>query len=487
MSFLCIDVGTSGCKACIINEKGQRIAQAKQSYVARMEGAQAEVDTEQVFLVCLSAVKALLGQSSYSAHKIEAVAISSLLGYVFLNSQGKPLRPALLYLDTRATTECVQAFEQVELQKHFPCTGRRLTPELLAPKLLWLQKHELEHWRNLRFILGLKDYLVYRFTGELGTDVAHLNYTFLYDVEKNQFNPVLLDWVGLQEHFFPPCRLPYEVIGGVTRETAQITGLIENTPVVMGSIDGTTAMYGGGMVEEGTLVWVSGSTDVCMTLYSFLVASSLLSQNNSFIPNLYALGGATGLGWGSLLKLKEQFSFREDLLFSSLEEIPPGSEGLYVFPGISGERAPYWINNARGAVVGWGLNHTFLHFLRAFVEGTTYRVKRILLTLKEGGVEVQKVHLLGGGAYWDTVNQLRTDLLGIPMVKLQEEEGTLLGSALFAGVGVGKFTSLKQGVQTWVYPEREYIPDLRLTAEYTPLFLQFEDLLERIYNPTLSV
>lgn len=477
--LLCVDVGTSACKVCLVNEEGKICAQEKRPYQIRMEGRKAEIHPDQVWQKVQETIRTLL--LSHPEDSIQGVGISTLLGYVFLDSEGKPVRPATLYLDTRAENECVEASQQEDLVSHLQRIGRRLTPELLAPQARWLRKHEKEAADRVRRIVGLKDYLVFRLTGELGTDFAHLNYSGLYDVEKGQLNPVLLSWAGLEAEVFPPGSYPYEPAGFVHETASEATGIPAGTPVIRGSTDGTTAMYGGGIAQSGTVVWVSGTTDVCMGLHSQPVPdpAGILSQNTGMIPGTFALGGATGLSGGALLRMQELFSLKVEDLVPGILAVPPGSEGLIFFPGLTGERSPYWTPSTRGAIFGWGMEHTPIHFLRAWVEGSTYRIYRILQTLETGGVKFHTLRLGGGGAVWDAVNQVRADILGRTVKRLAQPEMTILGCGLFTAVGTGWFSSLSEVTEEWIRAEKEYVPDLEKTSRYEPLFHRYEELFDR--------
>jgi sugar (pentulose or hexulose) kinase len=128
------------------------------------------------------------------------------------------------------------------------------------------------------------------------------------------------------------------------------------------------------------------------------------------------------------------------------------------------------------------MEHTTLHFIRAWVEGSTYRICRILRALESGGVHIRTLHLGGGGSIWDTVNQLRADILGLPLKRLAQLEGTILGVALFTAVGVGLFPSLSEGTREWIRIEKEYFPDLEKTARYRELFPQYEERLLKLYG-----
>ncbi|GAB4373922.1 MAG: xylulokinase [Spirochaetales bacterium] len=480
--FLCVDLGTSACKACLVNERGELIVQERHPYRIPLAGSVAEIHPDDVWQVVAGTIRALLKNHPRSG--ITGAGISTLLGYVFLDTENRPVRPAILYLDTRAEEECREMNRQEDLQPLLPRTGRRITPELLAPLLQWIRKHEEEIFQRIHRIVGMKDYLVFRMTGELGTDFAHMNYTGLYDVENRRLEPELLSWVGIEEDMFPPCTYPFERAGTVQESASSETGIPPGTAVVRGSTDGTTAMYGGGITVPRTAVWMSGTTDVCMCLNARMIPDPrrILSQNTGMVQGTFAIGGATGLSGGTLLRMKKLFSLDVENLIPSISSIPPGAEGLMLFPGLTGERSPYWSATSRGAILGWGMEHSVLHFLRAWVESSAYRICRILQTLESSSVPIEALHMGGGGSVWDAVNQVRADIIGLPLRQVSQMEATILGVALFAAVGTGVFSSLEEGASQWIHIGREYSPDLEKTARYRELFLRYEELLNRLYE-----
>jgi xylulokinase len=216
----------------MVNERGEILAQEKRPYRIQLQGKRAEIDPDLVWKVAAETIRVLL--RTFPDERIQGVGISTLLGYVFLDSAGKPVRPAILYLDNRAEEECREASEREDLSPALKRTGRRLTPELLAPQVRWIRKHEAESIERIHRILGLKDYLVFRLTGELGTDFAHLNYSGLYDLAKGQLYPALLSWVGLEKEIFPPSSYPFQIAGSVQQSASQETGIPTGIPVVRG-------------------------------------------------------------------------------------------------------------------------------------------------------------------------------------------------------------------------------------------------------------
>jgi xylulokinase len=404
-----------------------------------------------------------------------------MLGYVFLDASLNPLGPAILYLDNRASKEAGEFSSLLPGDELYRRTGRRAGAELLAPKLRWVRTHEPGRIERVRRIIGLKDYLVFRLTGELISDYAHLNYTLLYDLQRNRMDEELCAAAGADPWWFPEPVSASAIAGRVDRGGAEETGIPEQVPVICGSIDGTTAMYGCGLLQPGAAAFVSGTTDVLMMISPRFIAdaSTALSQNTGMAPGTFAIGGAMGLSGGAYSKFREFFGFNFDEALASIGSVPPGSDGLMVFPGLTGERAPYWNEGVRGGMTGLGLGHTPAHFLRALFEAASYRVRRVLALLAEKGLAPERIQIAGGGAALDAANQIRADVTGIECVRLKQGEATVLGTSMYCAVGTGRFSSLREAADAWIRPAAVYKPDRNKTEAYGAYAERFDAYMER--------
>jgi len=198
---------------------------------------------------------------------IDAVGVSSILGYVFLDRSNRPLAPAVLYADNRAVPQVNEILKIIPARELHRLTGRKASPEVLAAKLLWLKKNRPEMEQRIQKVIGLKDEIVRRLTGVVATDLAHANYSMLFNVSKGAFDAGLMRELRLDEKkLLPEPAFADRVVGRLSRAAAAKVGLKDGIPVVLGSSDGTTAMYGGGIHEKDKAVLVSGTTDVLMML-----------------------------------------------------------------------------------------------------------------------------------------------------------------------------------------------------------------------------
>lgn len=480
MSWLAIDCGTSGCKAAVVDEGGRITALARRPVRVRQPGRlMAEMDPDEVWAAVSGACRSVLRRAPGARKRIEALGVSTLLGYLWLDRSNRPLGPALIWMDNRAGAEADEIRRRIPEQTVFRRTGRRISPELLAPKLMWLKRRQPGTFRRLRTVIGLKDEMVRRLTGAVATDFAHLDYSLVFDVRKGKIDPELAAAAGIDTDWFPAPRRASEVAGRLTPEAARRLGLPAGLPVVCGSSDGTTAMYGGGVLLEGAAVLVAGTTDVLMTAAPGWVRdpSRTLTVNTGMAPGVYLAGGAMGLSGGTLGHLERLMRRRLRPLAEKIDRLPPGAEGLLMLPGLTGERSPFWMAQAAGALAGLTLRHGPEHLFRAALEGAALRTALLLERMRACGLAPTRLQVVGGWADAAVWNRIRADAAGLEAAVPEAAEATLLGTAMFCRAALDPGLSLREISRRWIRFTRRFRPDPRRTAAYSKIAGLFEDYL----------
>lgn len=486
MSFLVIDCGTSQCRAGVVSGQGELVSQSRaETHIDLRPGSFAEVDTDHVWHQVCQVVREEV--KKHPGEAFDAVGASAMLGYVFLDKEERPLMPAIIWMDNRADSQAREMLDRIGEEELYRRTRRRLTPELLAPKLLWLHENRPELFSRIVTVAGLKDDIVRRLTGGVTTDVAHLNYSLLYNIERGELDAELLNAFGIALSFFPCPRLAADVAGTVTHDAARATGLKAGTPVIVGSSDGTTAMYGGGVLEDGKAVLVSGTTDVLMMSAPHVPNDPLrvVSVNTAMAPGRFLTGGALGLTGGTVSYLEKLLQTAVQHYEEKISALKPGSDGLLFFPGLSGERAPYWKDCFTGGVVGMTMKHGAEHLFRAVMEGSSFRLLKLLRIMQDNGLSPTTLNVVGGCTRMDIWNQIRTDILGLESIRLPVAEATLLGTALFCRSAIDNAASLDELGAAWIKGGKRYLPEGNATEEYKRFFELFEryvQVAEEIYS-----
>ncbi|CAB1063691.1 hypothetical protein D1BOALGB6SA_8475 [Olavius sp. associated proteobacterium Delta 1] len=479
MNFLVIDIGTSGCRAAVVSGKGEILSQSRGPIrIDQPRAAFAEIDTDRLWLLVQQVIKSEVNR--HPGTTFDAIGVSGMLGYVFLDKAGQPLMPAITYADNRATLETEKIRQLFPDEKFFAITGRKPSPLLLAPKIKWLERHRSETAKKLEHIIGLKDEIIRRLSGNIQTDVAHLDYSGVYNVYTGKLASGILAALNIKPGLFAAPLPATTMAGTLCASAAAQLDLTGGTPIITGSSDGTTAMYGAGILDDGKAVLVSGTTDVLMMccMPAPRNPSLALSVNSGMLPGTYLVGGPLGLSGGSLQYFEQLLQVSVPKLEKNITALPPGSDGLLIFPGLTGERSPYWKEYLTGAVIGLTPNHKSEHFLRAVMEGCALRILKLLDILSQNRLHPRALNIVGGGATIDVWNQIRSDVSGLEIQKLSITEATCLGTALFCMAALDKARSLPEISAEWIKVAKRFRPNREHTQTYQKLALLFENYLE---------
>jgi xylulokinase len=480
-----VDIGTGSVRAHVVDADGGVVAQASRPTRVQLGAGTAEVDPDALWSSACSALREALAR--VDPRRIAAVAAASALGYVLLDGNGDPVGAALLYMDRRATDEAREIARRASPQRLYALGGRRLDPELLAPKLSWIRRRQPDRWAAIRTFVGLKDDTVRRLTGAIGTDPSHAAYSLLYDVERREWSEELLDAAAVPRSMVPPLRRAADIAGHVTAGAAAATGLPAGTPVVTGAPDGTAACLAAG---GGTAVNVSGSTDVVMAPSDRPVRDprerTVVSPHP--VGDGWLVGGVMGTT-GAALRWLVDLAYADVPEPARLERAGAdaasagaGAGGLVCLPALAGERAPRWNPAARGVVLGLDLRHGRGHLVRAVLEGVAFQVADVLDALRGLGVDVRRLRVVGGGAASELWNQIRADVTGLPVERPREIEGTVTGAAYLAMRGVG-LVAAGTGADTLAPPSRAWAPG----AERHERYRRFAAVADRVYASVAPV
>ncbi len=482
MVLLGIDLGTSACKAALYAADGALLAAGSAPLaVARPQPGWAEQEPEAMWRAACLAIDTVLRMAAVQPSEVQAVcACGHSPTLILLDAAGQPVRPAIIWQDTRAAAEAQELASAAGarwaelLGTHFP-----VSPTLAPARLLWLLRHEPDALRRARIALEPKDYLHYRLTGRRTSD----RWSAKGLVHMATGAPIRFwqELFGLPQTLAPPIAEPHEPIGVVTAEAARQTGLAAGTPVACGWTDGLAGMLGTGAFRgEGSGYLISGTSEV---------AGAVIAGDPRGDPRLLevpaphgrlAIFGPTqcsgaALTWYTGCFLGGDTAHALELAAAS----PPGAGGLVFLPYLEGERAPIWDVLARGLFFGISLAHGPGDFVRAILEGVAAAVRHVFDTVEEtAGVRLEHVRLAGGGTRATLWNEIKADMLGRPLLLFSGEPGTL-GAALLAGVAAGVWPDLL-AASAIVQPTGRIEPRPAIQARYEQLYDLYRALYPRL-------
>jgi xylulokinase len=273
----------------------------------------------------------------------------------------------------------------------------------------------------------------------------------MYDVAHRRWSSDIMNALHLSMGLLVDVGGSSEILGRLSPEGARVTGLAEGTPVVGGGADNACGAIGVGIVAPGEAVasWGTSGTVLTPTSEPFVDPDMRVHTFCHAVPDTWYLMGAMLSAGAAFAWYRREFardladSENADLtLNKEAQRIAPGAEGVTFLPYLQGERTPHRDASARGALVGLSLSHTRAHLSRAVVEGICFALRDSLTILRDLGVGIDKVLVTGGGAKSAFVRKVQADVYGLPVVRVNREEGPAYGAALLAAVGVEAFPHL---------------------------------------------
>ena len=453
--LLGIDVGTGGCKALLVDSRGEVIAHATTEYpLSTPKPLWCEQDPEQWWSATSASIKKVLATANVEPGRVAGVGLTGQMhGLVLLDGHGEVLRPAILWNDQRCAEQCDEIHAMIGRETMIARTGKPVLTGFTAPKILWVRTHEPEVFRAAASMLLPKDFVRYRLTGMFQSDVADASGTSLFDVGERRWSDEILETLRIPRAWLPEVTESPVACGAVSADGALVTGLVEGTPVVAGAGDQAAEAVGCGVIDDGSVSITIGTSGV------------VFAATRAFTPDpagrLHAYCHATAGLWhvmgvmlsagGSLRWYRDMLgSDSYDTLIEAAAGVEPGCEGLLFLPYLSGERTPHADPHARGAFVGLTLRHGRSHLTRAVLEGITFGLKDSLELAGALGVAVTRVRVSGGGARSAMWRQLMADILNVEVATVNVTRGAAFGAALLAGVGVGAWPGVVDAARSVV-------------------------------------
>ena len=457
--LLGVDIGTSSSKGVLSRSDGEVVATAERPYgLSLPRPGWAEHDAEGVWWadfvsICLELLE--------KADDDVAAVCTSGIGASLLpaDEDGRPLRPAILYgIDTRAEKEIGELNERYGEETLLERCGSLLTTQAVGPKLLWLQLNEPEVWEKTRKFFMVNSFVVWRLTGEYVLDHHSASQCDpLYGVHEYGW---IDEWAEEIAPDLPLPRLlwPAEMVGEVTLEGSDATGIPAGTPVAAGTIDAWSEGASVGVQSPGDLMLMYGTTMFIIEVLREPLHHPGLWGTIGILPNTHnlAAGMATsGALSGWLKKISGNLPF--ETLTEEAAAVPPGSDALVVLPYFAGERTPLQDPRARGLISGLSLSHGRGHLYRAMLEATAYGVRHIFEAMREAGGGGERLVAVGGGTKGGLWTQIVSDVTGRAQDLPEQTIGASYGDALLAArsVGLAEPGACWSNIATTVEPKEE--------------------------------
>ncbi len=493
--FIVIDGGTQNIKAFIFDEKGNEVygeACPVTPYFSTQPGF-AEQDAEKYLEITEKVTRSVVENSHVPKDDLAAVAITSHRSTIVpVDKGGKPVRPAITWLDERKT-------EGLSLPGGIP-----LPPELeeqlkeyqRRSKFNWLRKYEPESYDKTHIFLTISSYIFHALTGEFKDCSSMIVGLFPFDYAQLQWHSLemVYELFGVEREKLPPLVSPAEIAGTVSEEGAKSFGVPQGLPIIIGAGDKQSELLGAGVINND-IGEVSYGTAAVIELFS---AEYVAHPRMDFftwgaaIPNHWALEGFVGSGYWMVSWFRKEFAkyeeeeaeklniAPEDLLNREMKEIPPGSMGLILLP--------YWHPReneplSKGAIIGFSGEHARAHVYRAIIEGIAYELRRLKEVMEEhAGSKIKELRVGGGGSKSNEIMQMTADIFNLPASRVHTSNLAALGAAIDAAVTLNIYHDFPEAVENMVRVKETFTPHAKNVKIYDRLF---NEVYKEIY-PALS-
>jgi len=466
-TLVSVDVGTSGARATAYDSDGAMLLEVRRPYPTRTpRDGWAEQDAAQWRSSSLSALGALIAQLG-GGHAILAIGLTGQCPSVVpIDGRGTPLRPALIYRDNRAVAEAAALCAAFGAEALHTLTGHVPAAFHVAAKILWIRANEPEVFAAARLFVQPTELIALTLTGEAVTDWSMAAASAMLNLRERRWAPELLGAVGLEASQLPDPRPSWSVIGELRPSLVARFGLTRAIPIVAGAGDSIACAFGAGVTSPGPVSEMAGSstclntvvaeptTDLAITHYPSAVDSdgyvtevgiNTAGEAVDWLASL-TYGGRSGrLGTADFERLDREAA-----------EVAPGADGLLFVAVLGdGERDDPTL---RGAALGLSVRHDRRTLARAALEGVAFAIRAHVEGLGRASTPATEMRVSGRPASLRTWNQIKADVLGIPILRVPGD-ATTAGVAMLAGLGVGVYPDAESAVSVACRPDAPIEPD----------------------------
>ena len=488
-----LDIGTTGVKAVAfgLGSPWRTVAIREYPLLEPEPGWQVQ-DPETIMAATATALA--LCVAAVGAAEVVAVALSTAMhGLIGLDAAMRPLTPLLTWADARARPQARElraSGQAAELHRHTGAPVHSMTP---LTKLMWLRRHEPATCAAARWWVGLKDYLLWRLTGTLATELSSASATGLLDTAARSWSAAAAELAGVSLDQLPPI-LPTTATLALSPAPADRVGLRAGTPVVTGAADGPLGNLGTGAITEGVAGLSLGTSGaIRMVVADPRVDNAGTLFCYALTDSAWVVGGAVSNGgivihWAGRSLAPDVRGGPggkgpEEALLALAADVPPGCEGLVMLPYLLAERAPLWDPDLRGAYLGLRRDHTRGHLVRAALEGVCLQL-RVVLDQLDALQPVHSVRATGGAFRSPLWREVMAATLDRPLQAVGAAEGTALGAAALGLIALGRATQLGEAVAQLSPPSADEPPplvaDRALVATYDRLRASVPELIRSL-------
>jgi xylulokinase len=480
--LLAIDVGTGSVRAALVDLQGRIVCfQAVEHDQQVPQFGWSQQRPSDWWNGVVSCIRTVLEKVESAPTRIAAIACCGQMhGTVLLDKSGIPVVDyAPLWNDKRTRGVLNDFLQRQDQEQLLPITGNPAATAWPAFKLLWFKQEHPDVYQRAASMLIVKDFVNFKLTGHKAIDHPEASTTYLYDVGTRSWSESTIDLLELNPALLPELRSPVELVGTISRECSEQTGLLSGTPVAVGAGDFPVTLLGSGVSAVGVGSDSTG-TSTLLTLQTEKPVLHPIISNVAGVDQGWSAFTILDAGGDAMRWARRAFhdnALGYDAIVDLAGAVPPGSDGLLFLPYLNGERlGPR--TNARAQFFGLTYGHRAGHLHRAVMEGVAFASRRNLSIMEKSGNAMKYMIASGGGAKTRLWLEIKTSIYRTPIRTTKHTESSMLGCAMIAGTAVGIYPSLSEATKRLVELDEEIVPN----PDWVPRYEKLGQLFDRIYE-----
>ena len=477
-----LDIGTTGCKLTVFDERGERIGKAYREYPAVREISRHEVDISAM----TDSVFAVIREMTAQYPDIRAIGVTSFgETFVMADRAGTPLHTAMLYTDPRGKEECMELVRQTGAERIARITG--LAPHRMysISKMMWIKTHDPEVYAKAAGIFLIEDYYVWLLTGNAQIDYGLATRTMAFDINTLTWSRDIFDAAGIDVSLMSrpvPTGTP---AGRVTPEAAAKTGLAPDCLIVTVAHDQVAAAVGAGAFDGSVAVDGAGTTECLTPVYDSLPDIGVMSKGcfsvvPHAVPGKYVAYAFNYTGGALIQWCLKTFGAGETYDSMEAKYDRDGPTGLLVLPHFAGAATPYMDIGSKGAILGLTTGTDAATLYRACMEGVAYEMLVNYEALAGSGIRFKKLNATGGGAKSTVWMQMKADVLNLPITALKISDAGTVGSAMLTGIATGQYRDLRDAADHMVREAETYYPREEMHEKYMQIYERYRKVYQAV-------
>lgn len=496
MKIAGLDIGTTGCKCTVFDERGKYLDRAYRDYPVKRTVGGHEIDIS----VVMDGVFASIHEMANKYPDIAGIGVTSFgETFICVDEAGEPLHPAMLYTDPRGCEECQELTKKLGEKEIAVITGLRPHGMYSICKIMWLKKHKPEVYASTKRIFLMEDYVVYHLTGKVQIDYSLATRTMAFDINNLCWSREVFEVAGVDMKLMAEPVPTGTIAGNITSSVMQKTGLSQDTIVVSVSHDQVSAAVGAGAFDASVAVDGAGTVECLTPVYDGIPNVDIMYEGyfsivpyvipGKYVAYAFSYTGGALMQWCTETVAKKEAELAKEqgitvneylekaYTSQKQEEIP---SGLIVLPHFAGAATPYMDTGSKGVVLGLTTATTAADIYRGCMEGIVYEMYLNMQALNDSGIQFTRLHATGGGAHSAMWMQMKADMLNMPMVALKTVDAGTVGSAMMTGIAIGLFKDLEDAAAHMVEETITYEPRTYMHELYKSIYEKYKNVYHAV-------